>query len=482
MLDNETGLTEETARAMRAVASTVTDAPPLRLAPRPGYRAARPAPRRRWQRWGVPLAAALTVIAVAVALVTARDASPRRVAPPASPALTVDGVPAYYAALVTAGSAQTAPEQIAIGETVTGKRIATVAPPAGTTFTGVTGAADDRTFVVDAQPGSLDAESEPFAPRTWYLLRISPGAADPAQLTRLPIPATAPGTDVAAVALSPDGAELAVGLQPNALNDPGGPVYLRVYSVASGAVLHSWSSVGGGVLADGQLFGGPKYAGPDPNLALAWIGQQGLAFGYRRGVPGKTIDGSQVSSPQVTLAQIRFIALSAKDGGDLVAESKMLASMVPAQARPTPAPLDCGVPALGGIVIADHGLTPAGPTLLCGATGVYRYPGGTEGRLGCVSQPAFRLGLVEYEAGAKAPSRVLAQYASRCRSPQVLLQPLWSNSAGTVQLGMLGLGTGGSSEEPRLGVFDKGAFKPIPLPTTGAAGTADPEPLDYIAW
>jgi len=320
MLDNESGLTEETARAMRAVASTVTDAPPLRLAPRPGYRAARPAPRRRWQRWGVPLAAALTVIAVAVALVTARDASPRRVAPPASPAPTVDGVPAYYAALVTAGSAQTAPEQIAIGETVTGKRIATVAPPAGTTFTGVTGAADDRTFVVDAQPGSLDAESEPFAPRTWYLLRISPGAADPAQLTRLPIPATAPGTDVAAVALSPDGTELAVGLQPNALNDPGGPVYLRVYSVASGAVLHSWSSVGGGVLADGQLFGGPKYAGPDPNLALAWIGQQGLAFGYRRGVPGKTIDGSQVSSLQVTLAQIRFIALSAKDDGDLVAD------------------------------------------------------------------------------------------------------------------------------------------------------------------
>ena len=131
-------------------------------------------------------------------------------------------------------------------------------------------------------------------------------------------------------------------------------------------------------------------------------------------------------------------------------------------------------------MIADH---PTGPTLLCGATGTYRYPGGTVRRLGCLSQPVFRLGLVECQAGAAALGRVLAQYASRCGDPQVvLLQRLWSNPAGTVQLGMLGLGAGDGSKEAQLGVFSQGAFKPVPLPATGASGRADPDPLGYIAW
>ena len=44
MLENETGLAEETAQAMRELASTVTDAPPLKLSPRPATRASRPRP------------------------------------------------------------------------------------------------------------------------------------------------------------------------------------------------------------------------------------------------------------------------------------------------------------------------------------------------------------------------------------------------------------------------------------------------------
>jgi hypothetical protein len=49
MLEEETALAEETARAMRELAGTVTDAPPLRLAPRRGARrAAWRAGRHRW--------------------------------------------------------------------------------------------------------------------------------------------------------------------------------------------------------------------------------------------------------------------------------------------------------------------------------------------------------------------------------------------------------------------------------------------------
>ncbi len=228
----------------RAIAATVREVPPLRLSTatdeprRIGRHAREP---RRPRGWLVPAAAAAAVLAIALSLVLIRDIPNGRVAPPTRPVPAVDGVPAYYAGLAKTSDAETSPEQIVVGQTVTGKRLATLAPPAGTTFAGITGAADDRTFVVDTQPGSLDPESEPWQPRTWYLLRIDPGSAHPARLTPLPIPGTAAGTNVMGIALSPDGTELAVGLQPDGLNDPGAPTYLRVYSVASGAALHRGS-------------------------------------------------------------------------------------------------------------------------------------------------------------------------------------------------------------------------------------------------
>jgi hypothetical protein len=135
---------------------------------------------------------------------------------------------------------------------------------AGTTFAGITtGAADDRTFVVDTQSGSLDPESKPWQPRTWYPLRIDPGSAKAAQLTPLPIPGTAAGTNLMGIALSPDGTELAVALQPDGLNDPSAPTYVWVYSVASGAVLHSWfAAAASDHSGQAQLFAGSKDAGP----------------------------------------------------------------------------------------------------------------------------------------------------------------------------------------------------------------------------
>ena len=62
--------TEDRARAaMRAIARTVDDAPPLRL---PRRHSAAPAPRARrlrWRLWIAPLAAAMASTAIAVTLV-----------------------------------------------------------------------------------------------------------------------------------------------------------------------------------------------------------------------------------------------------------------------------------------------------------------------------------------------------------------------------------------------------------------------------
>src|SRR6202034_238222 len=100
----------------------------------------------------------------------------------------------------------------------TGHELAVIPPPSGQTFSGVTAAADDRTFVVMSYDGATQET-------TWYLLRLTPGAAHPARLTKLPVkPLRAQPTGLA---LSPDGRELAIMFA---------SFQLQVYSVSSGAV------------------------------------------------------------------------------------------------------------------------------------------------------------------------------------------------------------------------------------------------------
>jgi hypothetical protein len=295
--------TEDRARAaMRAIAGTVDDAPPLRLAAaqdqdiapphdeaapdeaapdeaardeaardeavhdevRPGERGTRrlipgrPGPRRsdqprpggaprpagpsrdRRRRWSLlaPVAAAVTIVAVAVALVIIRNIPNGSVATPPTPASSASGagvpanaavVPEYYVAWMQADT-----PYLVVGDTFTGQAIATVKAPPGVFFTEVYGAAaDDRTFVVtgDRSLGGADAGT------VWYLLRIAPGSGTPARLSALPVPVR---QGPAGVALSPDGTEVAVAL-------PGSPAALRVYAVATGALLRAWSTATRGV-------------------------------------------------------------------------------------------------------------------------------------------------------------------------------------------------------------------------------------------
>ena len=96
--------------------------------------------------------------------------------------------------------------------TATGAALATITVPRPYgTFIGVTGAADNRTFVLAAQELARLPLRTPPATR-FFLLRIDPASCVPAsraQLTPLPIPEQ-PGRAVSGVALSPDAARLAV--------------------------------------------------------------------------------------------------------------------------------------------------------------------------------------------------------------------------------------------------------------------------------
>jgi hypothetical protein len=315
--------TEDRARAaMRAIARTVDDAPPLRL---PRRHSAAPAPRARrlrWRLWIAPLAAAMAVVAIALTLVAVRDRPGVRPTPAVTPAPSTAVPPRYYVALNQASAGL--PFSLVVGDTITGKKIATVPAPPGGTFAGVSGAADDRTFVVGSEPGSPGDESASIEPRTWYLLRIEPGSAHPARLTRLPIPVTTLGTDVEAIALSPDGSKLAVAVQPGYPTDAvAAPAYLRVYSVATGATLRSWST------GDGNAaFGGPTYAVPDRNDVLFWRDDgSALSFISSWTVGSRNPDGSPVLPSSVQARKIRVhttlrVLEAGGAGNDLIADSR----------------------------------------------------------------------------------------------------------------------------------------------------------------
>ena len=255
--------------ATLARAALVRDVRPLDLPAIPG----RPLRARRWVAWTAPVAAAAAVAALAVSLAAVRQSPDAPVAPAAVPAAS--GVlPEYYAALdnpsgpltqILPGKHQT-PVSLRVGDDRTGKLITTITPPDGQTFAGLTAAADDRTFVVAAEQFPVQQFSPSANTVAWYLVRLTPGSAHPVTLTRLPIPGEPAGTQVSAIALAPDGSELAVMSQQNVWLPKTGPLTIRLYSLATGTYVRTWT-----VDTKGFPAGFGWYWGRYSNTALTWL-------------------------------------------------------------------------------------------------------------------------------------------------------------------------------------------------------------------
>ena len=229
---------------------------PLTLPPEQPARVSPPRQPRRGRGWLIPLTAAVAVIAVAVALVVVRDdrgASRAPTAPAANPAAAIPryaaGIPRYYVELASWTPASGYQDAI-VGDSRTGKVLATVKTPAHSEFGGVTGAADDRTFVIDATSTTKPATPNQAAQltHTWYRLLIAPGTRHPAELTKLPITPPVGDVWVDGLALSPDAGTLAVLSQLGAAGpygdsaQTGEPFTLRTYSLATGKALRAWTA------------------------------------------------------------------------------------------------------------------------------------------------------------------------------------------------------------------------------------------------
>jgi hypothetical protein len=241
--------------------------PPLRL--RDTRRARLPRIPGRWGTWLTPLAAAAAVAAVvaaSLAISTTFHGHARTTGPGPAPAAASHGsplgsasalhlVPRYFVAL----SGPTRSEgdyRAVVRSTVTGGTLATVTPPRPyRVFTWVSGAADDRTFVLAAQrywyiasgQAGLPAENrDNTTPTVFFKLTFAPHTRS-AQLTRLSVPGLIHSSDLAGMAVSPDGTRLALDLRQS----------VRIVALASGAT-RTWTWPGAGWIGNwkplGQIF------------------------------------------------------------------------------------------------------------------------------------------------------------------------------------------------------------------------------------
>jgi hypothetical protein len=238
---------------------------------------------RRLRTWLVPAAAAAAVVLVAATLVTLKSLGNGHAAAPtaspspiAGPALAADAIPRYYVELGTARSVGAKGNwAIIVGDQQAGKTIATYPLPPGRVISNsaVSGAADDRTFVVSA---ATDGTDQPLAkgtiprqePATWYLVRILPASAGPVRVTKLHIQPLPAKDEVREIALSGDGSELAV--LSDKTGEPstaGAPLTLQVYSVATGRLQHSWPA---GI--------DETQANRNPISDLSWVGDSTVGF------------------------------------------------------------------------------------------------------------------------------------------------------------------------------------------------------------
>jgi hypothetical protein len=209
---------------------------------------------RHWPAWVTTLAAAAAVTAViAGTFLIAHTVSRSGPNPSATGGLPpYSGIPPYYAYAVqgntysrTIHGTQYGDSVIAryvtIRATASGKVLRRVSPPAPyNAFESFTGAADGRTFVLAAnrnrytKAGNEYYKLDQRTPLKFIIVRITPGGRT--QLSALSLPETLTEAQAPTLALSPDGAKLAV-----AYGGSGKPAVVQMITVATGQ-MRQWTA------------------------------------------------------------------------------------------------------------------------------------------------------------------------------------------------------------------------------------------------
>ena len=283
-----------------------------------------PSRRRKWSGLLVPLAAAAAVTGVVAASLgisaifrghagpagpgPAAQSHPSPAAQSHSPA-ALRRVPRYFAALTRTAAVQVmGGEAAVVRSTLTGRVLATVAPPPPyRIFTWVSAAGDDRTFVLAAQrywpigsgqAGMPAQNRDNTTPVVFFRLAFDP-ATHTAKLARLAVPGTIPSAQLAGMAVSPDGTRLALDLRRSTSS-------IQVVTLATGAI-RSWAGQGGGWTGNNKRFG----------HVFSWTAD-GTTLEFQQWEPGGPADIRllDTTAPGTSLASAKIV-LTFPDAGAL---------------------------------------------------------------------------------------------------------------------------------------------------------------------
>jgi hypothetical protein len=415
-------------RAATSIAAAVITAdslPPLRL-----HQSPRAAHRSR-TAWFAPLAAAAAVVILVVSSATAGswlgrpgEAQPSA-APQAVPAGAFSGVPPYYVALGN-------PSLAVVRATATGATLVRI--PTHVPFVGVTGAADDRTFVLDAQRQVMGPTVLWPDQPALYLLKLTASGTE-ASYSRLAIPALPKGFAVTGLALSPDASKLAIAMDTDPDNKLG-QMEIRIYTLATGAV-RTWLASESG---DSEDPGGFTGSGTDGSESISWTSDsRTLAFDWEN----RDYIGVRV--------------LDAAAGGDnLIADSRLAVIKVQFGSRtpfvrPSKSNDDVSPCVTDAIISGD------GSSIVCGYT--------TDVML---SKNSFATtsGFVRYSTATGKQAGILGVTTFQNQAGGDI-SLFWVNSTGTVLIGEPLTPNG-----PQAGVIRGDKFTPLP-------GVGD---LNGVAW
>ena len=407
--------------ATRVAAAVITadEVPPLRLDEAPGSHGLARRPRPAWV---APLAAAAAVVIVVVGSVAAgswlaRSGHGRSSGPGALkqgvPAGSYTGVPAYYVAVENRSLA-------AVRATATGATLARITTR--TPFAGVTGAADDRTFVLDAQRQVMGPTVRwPEQPR-FYLLRLSASGAKQS-LTRLAVPALPKGTAVTGLALSPDGSKLAVAVDSGTNGQPG-LQEIGVYTLATGA-FRTWFANGSTDPVDPGGFTG---SGVDGSQTISWAADsRTLAFDW----------GNR------SLVGARLLDTTAS-GDNLIADSRLAVILGP------PGPHSVSPAKAKDHVsqcVTDSIISLDGSAIVCGYTTTVMLSRNTYDTT---------TGFIRYSTRTGKPARVFGVFQFRGQAPGDI-SLYWTDPAGKTLIGGILTPRG-----IRVGVINDKTFTPLP--------------------
>jgi len=370
----------------------------------------------RWAAWLAPLAAALAVSGILIAVVTLSPAAyqgepaygPTGRPAPSTPQgyVTSGQVPRFYVQVAVHGAAGKNPAEAVVHATATGAVLAVVPPLAGHTVNRVTAAADGRTFVLEEEPWTAAGRAGTARSALAILNLTDSGRV----LGTGALQYTAAGdASLLALALSADGTRLAFASQPATSRNEPTLTNVTVLKLAGGAS-RTWS-------ATGDLLGAMSWTADGKKLAFNWQSGQSLS--------ARLLD---LTSP----------------GGSLLGHSRV-STTFSHEATVGGTRVSCAPGSL---------ITPDGTTVVCAAQ---VHPGPN------VRNTADGSGFAEFSAASGKLIRILGQAKAGARG-RTAMDVLWSDLSGRVLIGAVR-----QAGRIRVGVISGNTVTLLPVTVNPAA-------------